>query len=255
MQSAAPGSEEGRPRSHGGARSGPGLTVAVVGADGAGKSTLVAALETADLPGPVKTVYMGVNLEASTLMLPTTRALLAVKRLRGRRPDLVARPLGGVQAAPASGGAGAGGARRGAKDLARMAVWALEEWLRQVVVLSYRARGFVVVLDRHFYADYYFYDVAPPAGPRTLASRLHGWMLEHLYPSPDLVICLDAPAEVLYARKPETSPEWLEERRQQYLSLANIVPRMVVVDAVRPFDDVLADVVDSIRTYREVVMP
>jgi thymidylate kinase len=224
-----------------------------VGADGAGKSTLVAALRHADLPQPVKTVYMGVNLEASTLMLPTTRALLAFKRRRGRRPDLVARPLGGAAApVPAPG---LGGAKRETKDLARMAVWALEEWLRQLVVLRYRAQGFVVVLDRHFYADYYFYDVAPATASRTLASRLHGWMLERLYPQPDLVICLDAPAEVLYARKPEAAPEWLEQRRQQYLALAGVVPHMVVVDATRPFDDVLRDVVNSIRTYREVVIP
>ena len=47
-------------------------------------------LEQEPLPLPVKRIYMGVNLEASSLMLPTTRLLLAAKRARGRRPDLVA---------------------------------------------------------------------------------------------------------------------------------------------------------------------
>ena len=56
------------------------LTVALVGADGAGKSTVTRLLQTADLPRPVKTIYMGVNLEASSLMLPTTRALLLLRR-------------------------------------------------------------------------------------------------------------------------------------------------------------------------------
>ena len=71
----------------------PRLTVALVGPDGAGKSTISARLRQAALPAPVKTIYMGVNLEASTLMLPTTRLLLAAKRARGGRPDLVASSL------------------------------------------------------------------------------------------------------------------------------------------------------------------
>ena len=43
----------------------PRLRVALVGADGAGKSTITGLLETAPLPAPVKRIYMGVNLEAS----------------------------------------------------------------------------------------------------------------------------------------------------------------------------------------------
>ena len=49
--------------------------------------------------------------------------------------------------------------------------------------------------------------------------------------------------------KPESSPEWLEERRQQYLGLAGVVPAFVVVDADRPLDTVFTEVVESIRTH------
>ena len=38
-----------------------------------GKSTITGLLESAPLPAPVKRIYMGVNLESSSLMLPTTR--------------------------------------------------------------------------------------------------------------------------------------------------------------------------------------
>ena len=89
---------------------------------------------------------------------------------------------------------------------------------------------------------------SPPAGEgRGGSSRVHGWMLQHLYPKPDLVLCLDAPADVLYARKQEAPPAWLEQRRRQYLDLAGVVPALVVIDATRPLDDVVADVVAAIE--------
>ena len=219
-----------------------GMTVALVGADGAGKSTLTRLLQTAQLPRPVKTIYMGVNLEASSLMLPTTRALLLLRRARGHRPDLVASRLDG--AAPL-----AADWRRSVKDAARMSVWALEEWLRQLVAARYTATGHIVVFDRHFFADYYHSDVDSNGRSRGGPARVHGWMLQHLYPKPGLVICLDAPAELLYSRKQEATTSWLDQRRRQYLDLATVVPAFVVVDATRPLEAVLAEVVDIITDH------
>lgn len=226
-----------------------GLTVALVGADGAGKSTMTRALRAAPLPGPVRTLYMGVNLEASSLMLPTTRLLVAVKRWRGGRPDLVGSPLRAVEA-----GDSPLPARfvRSSWNVVRFLVWAMEEWLRVAIALWFRWRGRLVVFDRHFVADYWDADIAPTQRPRSRCARLHGWMLLHLYPKPDLTICLDAPAAVLHARKPESTPEWLEERRQQYLALAEQSRTMVVLDATRPFDVVLADVVRTVCQHWEV---
>ena len=65
------------------------ISVAIIGPDGAGKSTITELLEHEPMPAPVKRIYMGVNLEASSLMLPTTRLALAVKSARGRRSDMV----------------------------------------------------------------------------------------------------------------------------------------------------------------------
>ena len=73
-----------------------------------------------------------------------------------------------------------------------------EEWYRQLVIEYYQLRGNVVLVDRHFVFDYYYHDIVRTRGYRPFSSRAHGYMLEHLYPRPDLVICLDAPAEVLY---------------------------------------------------------
>ena len=92
-------------------------------------------------------------------------------------------------------------------------MWLAEEWFRQAVAEYHRRRGAIVVFDRHFYADYYHAE-ASGDGWRPVASRIHGWLLTHAYPKPDLVICLDAPGQVLFDRKHEASAEWLEQRRR-----------------------------------------
>ncbi len=225
----------------------PRLRVALVGADGAGKSTITGLLETAPLPAPVKRIYMGVNLEASSLMLPTTRLLVNAKRRRGGRPDLV----GSAPPADHRAGARPRGWRSTARGTARMVVWVLEEWLRQGVAWRYTRAGYLVVFDRHFLADHFHSDVEARNGRRGVVRALHGWMLQNAYPKPDLVLCLDAPGSVLFARKPESTPQSLEHRRQEYLRLAGAVPAFEVVDADRPLDQVFTEVVDIIRRYCE----
>ena len=233
------------PRASGGARKHP-PRVALVGADGAGKSTITTLLEGTPLLAPVKRIYMGVNLEASSLMLPTTRLLVAAKRMRGGRPDLVGAPALSEDRAN-----GRGSRRVAARGTARMVVWVLEEWLRQCVAWGYTRAGYLVVFDRHFLADHYHSDVAPRPESRGAVRALHGWMLQNAYPKPDLVLCLDAPGSVLFARKPESSAQSLEDRRQEYLRLAGAVPAFEVIDADRPLDEVFTEVVDAIRRYCE----
>jgi len=197
---------------------------------------------------------MGVNLEASSLMLPTTRLLLMAKRFRGRRTDLVASPLRGSEPSAAALSAeadGEAGARRSAKDAVRLTIWMLEEWFRQAVATSYSLRGSIVVFDRHFFADYYHADIRNGRVRRSPLRQFHGWMLDRGYPQPDLTILLDVPAERLHARKPEATVAWLDQRRRQYLELADVVPGYVVLDADRPLDVVVADAAELIRTTWE----
>jgi hypothetical protein len=218
--------------------------VALVGADGAGKSTITRLLETAPLPAPVKRIYMGVNLEASSLMLPTTRLLVIAKRMRGGRPDLV-----GAPARRESHDSGPRGWRATTRGAARLVVWILEEWLRQCVAWGYSRAGYLVVFDRHFLADHFHSDIEVRREGRGAARALHGWMLKNVYPKPDLVLCLDAPGSVLFNRKPESSAQSLEDRRQEYLRLAGAVPAFEVINADRPLDEVFTEVVDAIRRH------
>jgi thymidylate kinase len=216
------------------------FTVALIGPDGTGKTTISRRLA-GTLPLPVKTVYMGINLDTSRLMLPTTRLLLSLRRSRGQTAHLVASSDPSRQRnAPAHGRRHP---LRSLKSGLGLVNWLAEEWFRQGVARYHRLRGNVVVFDRHFLADYYHFDVAPEKHTtRPLARRVHGFHLERLYPRPDLVVCLDAPAETLAQRKQEAGVEWLEGRRRQYLEMSKVFPNFVVVDAAGP----LAEVTDEI---------
>ena len=218
-------------------------TVAIIGPDGAGKSTITRRLER-ELPIPTKYVYMGVNLEASHYMLPTTRLIVELKRWRGGRPDM-AGPADPARAKPRSTNllkcvAG------DLKSSMRLANLMAEEWFRQILTWYYQRRGYVVLFDRHFFSEYYASEIAVNGAGRPLANRIHGAMLKHLYPRPDFIICLDAPAEVLFARKGEGTIELLARRRQEYLQLRHVVARFATVDATLPEDEVTRRVAELV---------
>jgi thymidylate kinase len=60
-------------------------------------------------------------------------------------------------------------------------------------------------------------------------------------------VYLDAPGEVLLARKGEGSVEALERRRDEYRAIAPLVPDFVEIDATQSVDDVAIQVADAIR--------
>jgi len=222
------------------------FTVALIGPDGAGKTTIGRRLEQT-LPLPVRYVYMGINYEASNHVLPTTRLIRAARRARGVGPDtagprdperLRPRPKGLVKRVA-----------HGLKSSLSLANRIAEESFRHGVARYYQYRGYIVLFDRHFYSDYYAYDIARSGRGRPVGSRIHGFLLERVYPKPDLVIYLDAPAEVLLARKGEGTLELLERRRHDYLEMRHRVKHFAVVDASRPEDAVAREVTERIWEF------
>jgi thymidylate kinase len=215
------------------------FTVALIGPDGAGKTTVSRRL-VESLPLPAKYLYMGVNPDSSNLALPTTRLVRRIRRSLGAPPD-----RSGPRDPDAPAPKPRGPLRRALgtlKSLLTLANRLAEEWYRQGAAWSYQRRGYVVLFDRHFFADYYSYDIEPGSRGAPLAARLHAFMLRRLYPRPDLTIYLDAPAEVLFARKGEGTLELLERRRRDYLRMRDVVPCFAVVDASRSEDEVTRDV-------------
>jgi thymidylate kinase len=219
-------------------------TVALIGADGSGKTTVAKGLATV-LPHPVRYLYMGVSAASSNVMLPTTRIARRVKRAIGAPPDTAGPPSHDVIAARRRPGSIPRRVLRAGRAALRLGNRTAEEWYRQFVAWRWQRQGAIVIYDRHFFVDYHAYDVSGTRA-RSIEQRIHGWLLRRL-PMPDLVVYLDAPAEVLQARKGEGTVEALAQRRVEYRAVASIVPRFVEVDATQPVDAVVRDVADSIR--------
>jgi thymidylate kinase len=120
---------------------------------------------------------------------------------------------------------------------AGMVTRVLRLWWRSARAGAAVRRGHVVVFDR------YTYDAGLRPGTRDLRSRISYWATERAVPAPDVAVILDAPGELMFARKQEHDIETLEQRRQWYLRLAGELPpsvEVLVVDASKPADEVLA---------------
>jgi thymidylate kinase len=216
-------------------------SVALIGPDGSGKTTVAHALVDA-FPDELRYLYMGTTPESTNVALPTTRliAYLRSRRDRHRRSRGPASPVAdGVRPHRPDN-------RRAVTAALRLAHWVADEWYRQIVSWGYQAQGLVVVYDRHF-----LFDAAPAEGAsRRRVHELHYRLLSLFYPKPGLVILLEAPPEVLHGRKPEASAEYVGKRMSAFRREAERQKASVVtVDVTRSLDAVIETVVQTVRAH------
>lgn len=99
------------------------------------------------------------------------------------------------------------------------------------------ARSSLVLCDRHF--------VDVLVDPKRYRYGGPFWLVRLIWrviPKPDLIVVLDAPPEVLQARKQEVPFEETARQRDAYLALARSLENGRVVDASQPFGAVSSDV-------------
>ena len=200
-------------------RSRRGAVIAIMGPDGAGKGSVIDALQRR-LTVPVSSVYLGMGRASGgsdrSLGAASPAAARAVSVLSGLRPRL----------------------RRLASVLLPEQVMAAQYRIRRTLRLSAlvgRAyadawRGEVVLCDRHPIEQL---TLTQPA--RGLAGTFERLAFSRLLPAPDATVLLDAPGEVMFSRKGEHSPELLEAWRRRYRE-AFVPLGAIVVSTDRPLE-------------------
>lgn len=178
-----------------------GIAVALLGPDGAGKSTLAASLL-----GALPSEFPGRSLYAGPY------------------------PKTGHQRHLFPGGATATVVARLTRTRA-IAAW-------------HRWAGRDVIFDRHPYDA-----LLAPAGNSGRAATRRA-IIGRTGLTPDLIIVLDAPAEVLYQRKGEHNRHQLAEQRQRYLTFAAARPNAMVLDTTIGAAGVLHEALVEIASVR-----
>jgi thymidylate kinase len=118
-------------------------------------------------------------------------------------------------------------------SIAKIFVWLLEEWF---AALFLNKRKTLLICDR-YYHDLLIDPIRYRYGGPMWLARLIG----KLMPQPGLWVLLDAPAEVLQARKQEVSFNETVRQRQEYMTFVRTQRKHVIMDASQPLDKVIAD--------------
>lgn len=123
-------------------------------------------------------------------------------------------------------------------SIAKIVIWLMEEWYAH---LFQDRPGTLLICDR-YYHDLLVDSIRYRYGGPQWMARLAG----KLMPQPQLWVLLDAPAEVLQARKQEVSPAESARQRQAYLAFIRKQRQYAIVDASQSLDRVIADVEQAI---------
>jgi len=223
------------------------FSVAIIGNDGSGKTTIANRL-IQEQAFPSRYLYMGLSTLSSNKALPTSYLARFVK-LREYEKRAAKKTEEEKAKTTASHDLHHGAPERGSLWMTiRFANRMIEAVWRQWLSLVYQVRGFIVIYDRH-----YLFDAAPTIGTNfhklPWTDRLEFRIFSELYPKPGLVIFLDAPAEVLFSRKGESTIQDLDKRRETILTMAERLENFVFVDATQSLEKVYEDVLNHILTF------
>ena len=222
------------------------FSIAIVGADGSGKTSIADEI-LQSFGRPMKYLYMGPAIGSSNHALPTSRLINYLKR-RAVKPGMSnseSLPPTTLMNDEMKNRLPRGRIVKALGLVNRVA----EEWYRQLILWSYRLRGYIVLCDRHYIFENCPNRTSYRSDDEITSVRIHEWLLGHCYPRPNLVLFLDAPAQVLYQRKPEWPIEYLQKQQTRIKEQGESSHCFRIIDASRSFGDVLANVKSEIDEY------
>ncbi|UCH65121.1 MAG: hypothetical protein JSW63_11015 [Ignavibacterium sp.] len=224
-------------------------TIALVGADGSGKTTIAKMLLDSP-PAKMKYLYMGLNIESSNYALPTSRLIFYLKLLKYKKrnkilknvklKDLSLHDIDEDRTLDKRGKLGA---------FARLANRMAEAWYRLFISWVFQLRGYVVLYDRHYLFDSSTNHLGEKAKDQRLTSKILWWLLNNMYSKPNLVFFLHAPPEVLFERKGEANIEYLKMRTDNFMKVGNRLKNFIIVDATQPIDIVFNEVFNKSKDF------
>jgi thymidylate kinase len=189
------------------------LKIVILGPDGAGKSSVIYRL------------MEKLSLKDHAVKMRHLKPRLVFPQ-RGEQGTIVVNPHGKPP-------------RSALASVAKIFVWLMEEWY---VNLFQDNNKTLLICDRYYHdllvdSKRYRY-----GGPRWTAK-----LVGTLMPRPELWVLLDAPTEVLQARKREVAPDECVRQRQAYLVFVRSRRNHVIIDASQSLNKVIADVENAIN--------
>lgn len=220
-------------------------TIALIGADGSGKTTIAKKI-LGNPPVKMKYIYMGLNIESSNYALPTSRLIHYLKvyrykkrnNIKGKIKNLSIHTINEDRKEDKRSFLGAT-----FRTLNRVS----EHLYRQLIAVYFEMLGYVILFDRHYLFDGAI--VKNNTNNFRMSSRVYSWLLYNVLPKPDLTIFLYAPPNVLHQRKIETSQEYLEDKNKSLEYIGNNTKNFVKIDATQSTEKVYDDVMITIKKF------
>jgi thymidylate kinase len=127
----------------------------------------------------------------------------------------------------------------------KLLYWLADYWYGYVAII----RPALPYSNLIFFDRYYHDLLADPRRYRLPVSTM--WLARfcaRLVPTPDLYIVLDVPADDLQQRKPEVTLEESRRQRLAYLQMVRSMPNAFIIDAACPLDNVVREMKSVILT-------
>lgn len=191
--------------------------IAIIGPDGVGKSTILSLLTSDYKQETIKNVFL------------LDRTSLIVTSKKSKQNELIGNYLKPAYSPAVS--------------TFKLSVKAIAWIVKYYTKLLPMQRSGTLILCDHFY---FLITILDPlkcrlSGPESIRNLFY-----RLVPKPDFYICLDAPLDIVYSRKQETTREELDQLITRHREFISSIPNGIFIDANRPTNEVITDVIQKI---------